>query len=147
VTRRTIADAQRSLTEDHAPRLTDYNLQRARQLIEAAQRDARDYASRRIDTIEEEVQETYDEAARALTEARDGFEDLERESRSGRISADDYARRLAELREQQVEAEAALSRAEEIVGEVESIEEDPIRWYDEEATRFPNARLLKDFPW
>jgi hypothetical protein len=135
VARQTLRRAREVLeATPHAPRHA--------QMLEEAEANARGMATERIASLEQEIKTKRDAALRELTEVRDAYESL---ARNERLSAPDYSKELYTLRERQQAAEAQLARAEELLGTVEEIEQDPLGWFDDLATRQP--RLLPEFPW
>jgi hypothetical protein len=143
--RRTIADARRTLEEDIAPGLNDGRLRQAQEVLAQAEAQARETARGYLDRQEAEVQEVRQTALRDLTEVRDAFDSLVAEGAEGRISAREYAERLDALGQRHARADDALAKAAEQVERFEGVEDDPVGFYDELASRFEHMKV--DFPW
>jgi hypothetical protein len=143
--RRTIADARQVLEEDLAPTLNDGRLRQAREVLAQAEAQAREAAGAHLDRHEAELREVRQEALRELTEVRDAFDALVAEGAEGRISAKEYADRLDVLGQRRAQADDALAKAAEQVERFQGIEDDPIGFYDELASRFEHMKV--DFPW
>jgi len=142
--KRTVAEAHRAF-DDVLPRLSDYQANEGRQALQELDQHAANEADEFTKAREEEALALRDEALKALTEARDGFESLSAEGSEGRIAGTDYAARMHELKERQDTAEAKLARATEIADGIEGIEADPVAWFSELQKRMPHLRTM--VPW
>jgi hypothetical protein len=143
--RRTIAVARRTLEEDIAPDLNDGRLRQAQEVLAQAEAHARETAGAYLDRHEAELQEVRQSALRELTEVGDAFDALVAEGAEGRIYAKAYAERLDALRQRHAQADDALAKVAEQVERFEGIEDDPVGFYDELASRLEHMKV--DFPW
>jgi chromosome segregation ATPase len=143
--RRLLRDARRSLEEEVLPSANDYRGRQHTQVLQAAETRARQRAEAFLEEHEHDVREARDSALRELTEVRDELHELASEGKEGRISAGEYLDRLDHLRIRQRDAEASLSEVEQAIEHISAVEDDPIAWADDLASRFP--RLKEDFPW
>ena len=143
--RRTIGEARRLLERDLLPRVGDYWGKVYNDELDRAEQHAKQYADQHISDREKEIKEVRNSSLRELTEVRDALQSLEAEGKRARIGAAEYNQRLAELRQRQRVAEAALSKAEEEVDEVEEVETSPVEWYDSLSRRMPTLR--REFSW
>lgn len=144
MSQRTVAEARARL-DQALPHLNEYWRGQYTSLLEESESRAKKQADETVAHREEEVLQLRDAALRELTAARDGFDDLARDGKSGRIPSTLYSTRIAELKAQQTAAEEQLGRADAIAESVERIEADPIAWFSEIQERTP--RLKMEFPW
>ncbi len=143
--RRTLSDARQALEQDVLPMVSDHKAREFQAALAEAEKQATSFAEGYIGDQEQEVRTARDEALRELTAVRDAFDDLLGQGSSGRVPASEYTDQLQELRGRQTQAEAQLAWAEERVTLIEQIEADPIAWFDELASRFPQMKA--EVPW
>jgi chromosome segregation ATPase len=143
--KRLLRDARLSLEEEVLPRTNDYMGRQHSQFLQAAEMRARQRAEALLEEREREIQEARDSILRELTEVRDELHELAEEGKQGRISSPGYMERLDSLRMRQREADEHLSEVEQAVEQIETVEDDPIGWADDLASRYP--RLREEFPW
>lgn len=110
--RRTLGDGRTALEERRSLGLPDAAYRKATEQLDAAEADARRAAEEHVARAVEELNVTYDTAARELTEARDAYDDLTARGATGRLTARAYADELHAARIRQERAEAALDRME-----------------------------------
>lgn len=140
----TIADA-RSRLEEQLPTLSDYWAQRWKRLIESREAKATERAEAFAQQRAKEVLAMRDEALHALTEARDGYDQLTREAADARIPVHEYTRRLVELQRRQAQAEEQLVEAQKRTELIAAVEADPVAWADEQTRRLPVT--LPNWEW
>jgi chromosome segregation ATPase len=141
VTRRTIADARRSLESDLLPSASDHIANLAKRELAAAEAKAKQHADAYVARREGEILQLRDTALRWLTDARDGLEALTAETASARTTASDASRRLRDLQGLKDRAESALAKCAEEAEELEAVEKDPSTWFDALTQRSPHLRL------
>lgn len=144
--RRSLANARRELDEIKVT-LSDAKLHMYQGMLRRMENEAQEHARRAVQASEERAKEHRDDASMELAAVRDELGDLSGDGASGRISSDDYAERLAHLRQRQSAAEDQLGEAERLADEVDAVLSDPIAWYDDLASRMPKSNMRRDFPW
>jgi hypothetical protein len=144
MTQRTLTEARR-LLEDALPHLSDYWKTRYTSVMEQKEQRARQEADETVARRTDEALGVRDSALRALTEVRDGLDDLARDGKTGRISSQQYLAQMEQLKSRQQAAEEQLDRADAIATDVERIEANPLAWFSELQERTP--RLKSDVPW
>ena len=142
--RRSLLDARRTLDEQR-PYLSDTTFRQYSEQLDKADEDARAAATRHVETKADDIRETYDQALRELTTARDAYDDLAAQAGQARIGSRDYATQLRAARARHEKAEAALQILEARVDALADVEEDPIAWHDSLAQRMPELRI--EVPW
>jgi uncharacterized coiled-coil DUF342 family protein len=132
---RTIASATEAL--DGLPGLTEaerreFNAELTRATAKA-QHIAEQMATERVN----EVAEVREEALAELCSVRDGYADLIKQADLGRITAAEYEKALNELRGRQRAGERHLTRIDEALAFVESVEADPLAYADSLYSKYP----------
>jgi hypothetical protein len=141
---RTLTEARVALDE-MAPRLSDYWTDVYKQVLTAYENKAQQAAADQVALQEQEARELHRDALQDLTAARDAYEEVARESGTGRVSAEDLSKRLYAARAQQAKAEHVLAQVADIADQVERIEQDPLAWFSDLQSRMP--RLRTETPW
>jgi hypothetical protein len=142
----TIAEARVRLEEEVVPRASDYVTNQFRAQLTEAEQQARAVAGEEITRAEQEVAGVRDAALHELADVRDEYEQLASQGSAGRIQAAEYSKRLRDLRRRQQLAERGLEQAEAVVQRAETIEEDPVAYYDGLSQRFPDS-MMRNWSW
>lgn len=140
--RSTVREARQRLA-DMAPALNAEMYRRYEAELKEAERTARgrgeQFASERFAALDAERQRLLVEAC----EVRDAYEHLEAEGALHRLSAREYADRLAALDRRRDRVEARTADIARQVEEWSAVEDDPVAWTDEQYAKFPtNAPLF-----
>jgi hypothetical protein len=132
----TLREARERLA-DLAPGLNPEMYRRLNAEIEEAARHATAHAehflSGRFDALDAERQRLLVEAC----QVRDAYEALEAEGGLHRLTARDYASRLADLNQHRDRIEARRAEIARQVEDLSAIEDDPETWTDEQWRKYP----------
>lgn len=141
--RRTVRDAERWLQE-MAPTLNPEHYRQLSVEVETAKARAGEFAAGIVeDRIALDVEPVRRELEQELCQIRDDYAQLKKEGTRGLLTAKEYQARSNELEVRQRAAARQVDRVEKAAEAVSRIEEDPVAYADEVATRTPN--LMSDF--
>jgi len=145
VAKRTLKDARYTLEQVVGPGLNNLVLSEYEHILEQAEQQAHQVADDRVEQMERQVKEIRDDSLRELADVRDEAEQLNRDLQLGHEPVATYTQKLHALRTRKEIAGNLLAKAEELVDQAQEIEEDPVRHFDDLATRFPHMR--PEVPW
>lgn len=142
--RRTVREAERWLQEQ-APRLNPEHYRQLSVEVEDAKARAETFAAGLIeDRIALDVEPVRQELERELCQIRDDYAQLKKEGARGLLTAKEYQDRWQGLEVRQRAAARQVDRVEKAAEAISQIEEDPVGYADEVATR-TMPTLMSDF--